>query len=298
MQYIVMDMEWNNAYSKKLGAFVNEIIEIGAVKLDDSLRVLDTFSVIIKSKIGKKLRGRVKTLTHLTNEDISNGIPFEDAFSQFENWVGPEDNVFLTWGDGDIRTLVKNCEYFLNGKKPLFIRHFADLQKYCQSYTDAAASGQQLGLSAAAEKLGIDPEAFPHHRALDDSKLSVVCLQKVYEPEKMKKFATACDGVFYEKLAFKPFYISDLHSSLLDPKWFDCVCDVCGGKVKREKKWKSVNRSFRGEFYCKNCDRHFRVTIRCKQFYDRLDVRKTFKEILPEEKNPVPIPVRTEKSEA
>ena len=88
MQYIVMDMEWNNAYSKKLGAFVNEIIEIGAVKLDDSLRVLDTFSVIIKSKIGKKLRGRVKTLTHLTNEDISNGIPFEDAFSQFENWVG------------------------------------------------------------------------------------------------------------------------------------------------------------------------------------------------------------------
>ena len=48
MQYIVMDMEWNNAYSKKLGAFVNEIIEIGAVKLDDSLRVLDTFSVIIK----------------------------------------------------------------------------------------------------------------------------------------------------------------------------------------------------------------------------------------------------------
>ena len=179
MQYIVMDMEWNNAYSKKLGAFVNEIIEIGAVKLDDSLRVLDTFSVIIKSKIGKKLRGRVKTLTHLTNEDISNGIPFEDAFSQFENWVGPEDNVFLTWGDGDIRTLVKNCEYFLNGKKPLFIRHFADLQKYCQSYTDAAASGQQLGLSAAAEKLGIDPEAFPHHRALDASKLSVVCLQKV-----------------------------------------------------------------------------------------------------------------------
>ena len=104
--------------------------------------------------------------------------------------------------------------------------------------------------------------------------------------------------MFYEKLAFKPFYISDLHSSKIDPKWFECVCDVCGGKVKREKKWKSVNRSFRGEFYCKNCDRHFRVTIRCKQFYDRLDVRKTFKEILPEEKNPVPIPVKTEKSEA
>ena len=88
---------------------------------------------------------------------------------------------------------------------------------------------------------------------------------------------------------------SPLHG---EGKQFECVCDVCGGKVKREKKWKSVNRSFRGEFHRKNCDRHFRVTIRCKQFYDRLDVRKTFKEILPEEKNPVPIPVKTEKSEA
>lgn len=298
MQYIVMDMEWNNAYSKKLGAFVNEIIEIGAVKLDDALHEIDSFSVIVKSKIGKKLRSRVKTLTHLTNEDVLNGISFEEAFAQFETWVGPQENIFLTWGDGDIRTLVKNCEYFLNGQKPWFIRNFADLQKYCQAHTDASGSGQQLGLSAAAEKLGIDPEAFPHHRALDDSKLAAVCLKTVFTAEKLALFATPCDEVFYEKLAFKPFYISDLHSASLDPKWFDCVCDICGGKVKREKKWKSVNRSFRGDFYCKNCDRHFRVTLRCKQMYDRLDVRKTFKEILLEEQKPVPIKAKTEKSEA
>lgn len=30
MQYIVMDLEWNNVYSIKRGGFMNEVIEIGA----------------------------------------------------------------------------------------------------------------------------------------------------------------------------------------------------------------------------------------------------------------------------
>ena len=58
-----MDMEWNTAYSKKLGGFMNEVIEIGAVKLNDALEELDSFSVIIKSQVGKRLQSRVKTLS-------------------------------------------------------------------------------------------------------------------------------------------------------------------------------------------------------------------------------------------
>ena len=34
MNYIIMDLEWNNAYMKSAQKFVNEIIEIGAVKLE------------------------------------------------------------------------------------------------------------------------------------------------------------------------------------------------------------------------------------------------------------------------
>ena len=58
---------------------MNEIIEIGAVKLDAALQEIDSFSVIIKSQIGKRLQSRVKTLTHLTNDDIANGISFQNA---------------------------------------------------------------------------------------------------------------------------------------------------------------------------------------------------------------------------
>ena len=55
MSYVILDLEWNGSYSKVLHKFVNEIIEIGAVKLDDELNVCDTFTMLVAPKIGKKL---------------------------------------------------------------------------------------------------------------------------------------------------------------------------------------------------------------------------------------------------
>ena len=51
MSYVILDLEWNGSYSKVLHKFVNEIIEIGAVKLDENLKVIDTFKQLIKPKL-------------------------------------------------------------------------------------------------------------------------------------------------------------------------------------------------------------------------------------------------------
>ena len=85
MQYIVMDLEWNNVYSIKRGGFMNEVIEIGAVRLDEQLCEIDAFSHLIKSQIGKRLRGHVRELTHLTNEDLQSGEPFTQRWRSSEN---------------------------------------------------------------------------------------------------------------------------------------------------------------------------------------------------------------------
>lgn len=55
MNYIVIDFEFNGAYSKRHHRFVNEIIEFGAVKLDDRLNMIDTFSELVTPQISKKL---------------------------------------------------------------------------------------------------------------------------------------------------------------------------------------------------------------------------------------------------
>lgn len=280
MQYIVMDLEWNNAYCKKLKGYINEIIEIGAVKLDDAFDVIDTYSVIVKAQVGKKLQGRVKALTHITNEEISNGVPFLRALADFRRWVGSEENTFLSWGDGDIRTLITNYDFFLHKKTVPFIHNYCDAQKYCQSFIAEASAARQIGLAAAAEHFKIDPDAFPHHRALDDSLLTVACIKKVFNLSKLQKYVHKCDETFYARLAFKPRIINDLCDPLVDKSKFSCVCDICGGKVRQKKDWRFVNQSFRADFYCPSCKRSFKLCVRFKQCFDHIDVKRTFSEIV------------------
>ena len=278
MNYIIMDLEWNNAYMKSAQKFVNEIIEIGAVKLNEELEVVDTYSELIKPVVSKKLRTRIKDLTHITNEDISGGIPFKDAIIKLEKWIG-EDAVVMTWGDTDVRTMLSNFKYFLKNDKIAFIKKYADLQRYCQCFINME-NVQQAGLSYAAECLEIDADKYPHHRALDDSLLSAECFKKVYDNEKLNEFIKICDADFYARLAFKPYVIKNKNDPLIDKNLFNCYCDICGGKVETLKKWKFMNQSFRAIFYCENCNREFRVNLRIKKFYDRLDIKRNYSEII------------------
>lgn len=273
-----MDLEWNNAYMKSTQKFVNEIIEIGAVKLNEQLEIVDTYSELIKPTVSKKLRTRIKDLTHITNEDVFGGKPFKEAITLLEKWVG-DDAIVMTWGDTDIRTMLTNFKCFLKKDKIGFIKQYVDLQRYCQCFIDME-NVQQAGLSYAAECLKIDAEKYPHHRALDDSLLSAECFKKVYNKEKLNEFIKICDADFYARLAFKPYVIRSKNDPLIDKNLFNCYCDICGGKVEILKKWKFMNQSFRGVFYCTNCDREFRVNLRIKKFYDRLDIKRNYSEII------------------
>ena len=115
MNFIIFDLEWNNAYNYKLKRGMNEIIEIGAVKLDENLDVVDTFKQLIKPQLSKKLGSRFKNLTHITIDEINdNGIPFEKAFDDFAKWCGRGDKLFLSWSTSDLYTLVANFKYFEN----------------------------------------------------------------------------------------------------------------------------------------------------------------------------------------
>lgn len=279
-----MDLEWNNSYMKSAEKFINEIIEIGAVKLDSNLDTVDTFSSLVRPVVSRKLRSRIKNLTHITNEDIRNGEPFSKVISEFSDWVG-DDAVIMTWGDTDIRTMQTNFKYFLGKKDVDFIGKYVDLQRYCQCFINME-NVQQAGLSYAAECLAIDPEKYPHHRALDDSLLSAECFKKVYNAEKLAEFIKVCDKEFYARLDFKPYVIKNKNDPLIDKNLFNCYCDICGGKVETKKKWKFMNQSFRGVFFCANCNREFRVNLRVKKFYDRLDIKRNYSEIIHTKEEP------------
>lgn len=278
MNYIIMDLEWNNAYLKSAHCFVNEIIEVGAIKLNEELEITDTFSQLICPVASKKIRSRIKELTHIENEDLEDASSFKTVMDDFADWCG-SDFLLLTWGDTDIRTLISNYKFFGRKQDVCFIEQYADLQKYCQGFINME-NVQQAGLSYAAECLNINPDDFPHHRALDDSRLSGECFRKTFDAQKIGKYISACDEEFFEKLAFRPYYISNRNDPNVDSKVFNEFCDICGGSVQKKKNWKYMNHSFRAVFYCEHCDRLFRVNVRIKKLYNRVDVKRNTAEIV------------------
>ena len=273
MQYVIIDLEWNNAYSKKTAGFINEIIEIGAVKLDENLDIVDEFSCIVRSQIGRKLRGSVKKLTNLTNDDIMTGVPFSKAFSLFRKWMTEEDTVIMSWGDGDVRALIENYSYFVGIQTVPFLNYYCDLQRYFQRIKKRRPD-QQAGLITAAQEIGIDPELYTHHRALGDSLLTADIFEIIYDEQSFKKEVRACDDEFYSRLMYKAKILKNIDNPLIDKKRLEHYCDACGTQCMLTDPWKFSCNFFRATFYCKNCDTSYGVKVRFKKLYDSVDFKK------------------------
>ena len=279
-----MDLEWNNSYNKMKKCFVNEVLEIGAVMVDEELEVIDTFSVIIRSQLIKKLSGRVKNLTHISNEDMSSGVSFQRAVADFSKWIGSRQCVFMSWGNSDIRVLVDNFSMFCGMNSVPFLTQYVDLQKYCQEFI-IEAGNQQIGLVNAAVQMGIDVSECSFHRALEDSLLGLRCLKKCFNRDHLLNSAVICDSSFYQKLLFKSVVLTNINNPKIDKSKMKCDCTVCNTPMKRLSDWKVSNQNFSAMFYCKNCERLVNFSIRFKEYYDRIDVRTNVTEMKKNEEN-------------
>ena len=87
MNYVIIDLEWNGTYVKKVHGFFNEIIEIGAVKLDANMREIDRFQAIIKPAVSKKLTKLVTDLTSITDEELTDGGTFTGAMAAIKRFL-------------------------------------------------------------------------------------------------------------------------------------------------------------------------------------------------------------------
>ena len=113
MTQIVIDLEWNQPLKGRTAVegLRDEIIQIGAAKIDPEGNVLDTFSQIVKPFYYTKLNKDVSELTLRTDADLETGLPFAQAMDAFRAWC-EEDYVFLSWSATDGYVLARNCEKF------------------------------------------------------------------------------------------------------------------------------------------------------------------------------------------
>lgn len=270
MEYIIFDLEWNNAFNYRTQKGINEIIEIGAVKLNENFEVIDTFKQLIYPRLSKKLGSNFKKLTHITMEEIrADGISFDEAFADFSRWSRGNDVVFLSWSNSDLYTLADNYKRFKNTSNVAFMHYYADAQSYCMQFI-SDHNGSQISLSKCAEKFGVDVDTAKFHRALEDCFVTAYCLEKVFDKDKFKNFIVKCDALFFERLVFKSYFINKPVYGDFDVNKVELKCPACSGTVSPFGKYEFSNNTFRNSGVCNECGKKFWLFVRAKQTYDEL----------------------------
>ena len=84
MNYIILDLEWNQPFNMKIMVkepvmLSGEIIQIGAVKLNERFHLVDTFKIMVTPKYYRTMHRKVSKLTNIKTEDLQYGFPFKKS---------------------------------------------------------------------------------------------------------------------------------------------------------------------------------------------------------------------------
>ena len=242
MNYIVLDMEWNQPWpgspSSKKVLPVNirgEIIQIGAVRINEEKFVEDEFQIMIKPKYYRHLNRRVSKLTGIKEAKLrEEGVSFPEAIELFRRWCG-EDIVFLTWGFDDIGILRENLRLF--GLEEDWTERWFNAQMIFNAQTDGSTS--QKALKTAMEMFSIEATR-PAHDALGDAYHTALICAMLNLKQGMAEYGAALkshDNGFHGAelpgcLDRKVFYdYADKRAALAAMSGEENLCPLCGSRM-------------------------------------------------------------------
>ncbi len=276
MEYVILDLEWDNVYFTPEKRFINQILQIGAVRLSDDFEIIDTYEATVCSSVSRKVSARFSELTGITTEKMLSGIPLERAVEEY-NLFSKGADVTLTWSNTDLYTIASNQNTLLKDKVKFEFNKYLDLQKLVQGELISRGydSKNQISLEGAAALLGVDTLGFELHTALDDSLLCAELLKLCYVKEHFDALLRdAKNPDFFERLSFKAYPISSLKDKNIDKKHLYFYCPECGGKTDRMSGYKYRNRWFSANFRCRKCGYKFSGRVSFKKTFDGVDVKR------------------------
>lgn len=260
MNYIVLDLEWNQSMNKNRGNkdIPFEIIEIGAIKLNQDRCVIGEFTQLVKPEIYSRMHHVTKSLLHIKMEELEDGKAFPEAMEDFRKWCG-KDFMYSTWGPLDLIELQRNMKYYgldaiANGPFP-----YLDAQKlFSLQYEDGK---MRRTLEYAVDFLQIEKD-IPFHRAFSDAYYTAKVLTKINE-DILKKVSYDVSNLPTKRkdeiyVVFDNYakYISRVFPSkqqlLADMQVSSCRCYECNKPAKKNIKWFSTNsKHYYSISYCK-----------------------------------------------
>lgn len=285
--FIIFDLEFNSTKIPNKDKNINEIIEIGAIKLNEKLKEVDCFSMTVRPKYTKKLNPYTKKLTHITEEELNKSKDFSSVIELFKVWCGNKENiVFLSWSDTDLHVIAENYFEYLKMSKVDLIKNYSDLQKYISNFIKTE-NNNQISLKTAAEFYKINTESFSLHRAMDDSRVCGEMLSKSYNKELFKKYIKEIDNEnFYKRLLFKSYSINNLKDESIKPEMLLFNCPICNNQLKFNGKFSKLKNAFTDNIKCDKCNKNIGVTIKFKMTFDGVKTNVFAREIKNKNKQP------------
>ena len=288
MNYIVLDLEWNQSSSRKYAEKPElpfEIVEIGAIKLNESCELIDTFHAIVKPTVYLEMNSHIEQITHVSMQDLETGINFKQAACSFIDWCGTNYR-FCTWGSMDLTELQRNMTFFQVERTletPLF---YYDIQKlYSISYSDGKS---RISLTSAVDALAIE-KVIPFHRADADTYYTTMIMRAMnmekakenisidyYHPPSSHKEEIYLTFPTYSKYVSRTFHTKE--EAMADKGVTTTSCYLCRKNIKKKIRWFSYNnRTYYSLMYC-NIHGWVKGKIRIKKTDDgKIFVIKTLK---------------------
>ena len=169
MKKVFIDFEMHpipHSFQEERQICTQEIIEIGAVMLDEQNNEVSSFCEFVRPRYVTKIYTKFKKLTGITTEDITNASPVEEALPRFIEWCGDSYEIY-SWSDSDIwqimnETRLKNLEdisglsYMLN--------HWHDFQ---QEFCELLHLEKVMNLGRAVTLAGLDFSGREHDGLAD-----------------------------------------------------------------------------------------------------------------------------------
>lgn len=165
MNFIIYDLEatcWRGRPPK--GS--NEIIEIGAYKLNELGEELGKFSRFVKPTTNPKLSSFCTKLTSITQDQVDSASKFPSVAEDFMEWMGfydNEDYILCSWGDFDIQFLRNDCD--LHKMEEDWLEVYTNLKN---QYHGIKNMNKYTGLKTTLTREGFEFTGV-QHRAISDA---------------------------------------------------------------------------------------------------------------------------------
>jgi len=163
MRYLVLDLECTCWPKNDPNRQKHEIIEIGAVLLNENYNYVEEFTQFVKPFNNPTLTKYCTDLTSITQKDIDSAPTLREAVDRLKKWmISSKGVVFCSWGYFDKEQLFDECNLSLIDY-PFDDKHI-NIKEY---FSKIMHRKKRTGLQKALRILDIQFEGTPHRAVFD-----------------------------------------------------------------------------------------------------------------------------------